>query len=1121
MSIGTSARVALEVGGLIRAVGPAFADAERVVGMFVDLGLPPGPVLDEVGSDPDPADVAGALTQLDLDLTALVEVFEDADASGTDRAAATAAVLVSAMQIVDAVQDLAADVQQALDDVDDPEGLLTALPRRLLDLLVVTHLERTRPVLVECLSLLGIVERTPVPRNGDRQSYDRIEVRLDRLGDLVDDPVQLLTDVHGWGDPDEPLDLRLLTRPLRRLLVQLGLPVVVDGVTGELRSMAFRAAPSEDLPTAIELLLALDEDGAVSGGSIELAAADDGTTVALEASGSLALGAGLRIEAPMTVVPVEPTGEVTGSLELVAGNPGGADEVILLGDEDGTRLVADAWSIRAGLDFRADAGLSGGTGLGAELSVGAKLIGGALVIELSAADGFLAAFLPDDLTVEVDLDAHWGPDGLTLEGGAGLEVTVPLALQLGPATLQRIVLGITIDADGIGLSARAGAGLRLGPVQATVAGVGAEVVLSFEGDDLGPFGFQPAFLPPTGIGLGIDAGPVSGAGFIDHDPDTGRYSGMLHLGIGAIGLRTVGILDTQLPDGASGYSLLLVIAADFPPIALPFGFSLTGAGGLIGINRRLDVDTLRERFASGTVGNLLAPEDPLEDAASLIDDLGAVFPPTAGVHVVGPTLQLSWTTIVTLDLGIFVELPSFSKVVLLGSARAVVDAPGGGDPLAQLRLDLIGVLDLTRRRLEFDAVLVDSQLFQVFELTGGAAFRLDWGDDPNVVMSIGGFHPRYDPAPLVFPSSLTRIAMTRGAPSDNLYFRFEAYVAFTSNTLQLGADAQLILRAGGFVAEGGFAFDVLIRFQPFSFELDLRASVRITYRSRSLASVKVRGELTGPGPVEFVGELELEVLFFSISWSGSFTFGDPDPAPLETIESLVAELETELADPRNLAVRGASEQITIEVHGEPEQAVLAPGGALVWSQSRAPLELLLESFHGVPLDQAQRISIGAAGGDGIEVASDDAGAPTVDDDFAAAMFIELSDAEKLDRSAFDRYAAGLVISAAEPVQAIAVDRGVDFHEFEIPVPDTVVLGNPVGAAFALPGWLVDAGDGLQPGRPTRARAFTVTALHWERRDAAGQRLDTALSEAQAHQMVRHDGGGAVIVHDDHVAVPAF
>ena len=84
-------------------------------------------------------------------------------------------------------------------------------------------------------------------------------------------------------------------------------------------------------------------------------------------------------------------------------------------------------------------------------------------------------------------------------------------------------------------------------------------------------------------------------------------------------------------------------------------------------------------------------------------------------------------------------------------------------------------------------------------------------------------------------------------------------------------------------------------------------------------------------------------------------------------------------------------------------------------------------------------------------------------------------------------------------------------------PDAVVLDAPAGFAFALPGWLIEAGDGLQPGRPTRTRAFTVTALHWERRDAAGQRR----VEAQAHQMVRHDGGGAVIVHDDHVAVPAF
>ena len=70
----------------------------------------------------------------------------------------------------------------------------------------------------------------------------------------------------------------------------------------------------------------------------------------------------------------------------------------------------------------------------------------------------------------------------------------------------------------------------------------------------------------------------------------------------------------------------------------------------------------------------------------------------------------------------------------------------------QIRLDILGLLDFQKRVVEFDAVLVDSHLLGILELTGGAAFRLSWGREPYVVLTVGGFHPGYSPAPLVVPA---------------------------------------------------------------------------------------------------------------------------------------------------------------------------------------------------------------------------------------------------------------------------------------------------------------------------------------------------------------------------------
>src|SRR5262249_61127034 len=72
---------------------------------------------------------------------------------------------------------------------------------------------------------------------------------------------------------------------------------------------------------------------------------------------------------------------------------------------------------------------------------------------------------------------------------------------------------------------------------------------------------------------------VSGVGFIAFDEVNARYLGALALAVGDVSISAVGVLDTRLPGGAQGYSLVVVASATFPPIQLGFGFSLGGSGG--------------------------------------------------------------------------------------------------------------------------------------------------------------------------------------------------------------------------------------------------------------------------------------------------------------------------------------------------------------------------------------------------------------------------------------------------------------------------------------------------------------------------------------------------------------
>ena len=45
-----------------------------------------------------------------------------------------------------------------------------------------------------------------------------------------------------------------------------------------------------------------------------------------------------------------------------------------------------------------------------------------------------------------------------------------------------------------------------------------------------------------------------------------------------------------MPDGSKGFSLLIIMTADFGPgIQLGFGFTLLAVGGLVGLNRTMNL----------------------------------------------------------------------------------------------------------------------------------------------------------------------------------------------------------------------------------------------------------------------------------------------------------------------------------------------------------------------------------------------------------------------------------------------------------------------------------------------------------------------------------------------------
>jgi hypothetical protein len=103
--------------------------------------------------------------------------------------------------------------------------------------------------------------------------------------------------------------------------------------------------------------------------------------------------------------------------------------------------------------------------------------------------------------------------------------------------------------------------------------------------------------------------------------------------------------------------------------------------------------------------------------------------------------------LVEAELGIMLEVPGPVRLMVIGQLHARLPVP---DPIVELHIDVLGILDFDGKSLSIDASLRDSRI-AAFSLSGDAALRLRWGDPPSFAFSLGGLHPAFEP-PVGFPT---------------------------------------------------------------------------------------------------------------------------------------------------------------------------------------------------------------------------------------------------------------------------------------------------------------------------------------------------------------------------------
>jgi hypothetical protein len=918
---------------------------------------------------------------------------------------------------------------KAMNELDMESDTAVAIGDQIVDYLLIEYLYREHRQIHHILGLAGLIRGSPPNNPG--------EIRLEKFGQALDDPTELAKTAFEWPENFQPY---LLQWYVRGLLQENGVAAtMVDPELDEVRNLADdQGIKRKQVDDSLRVPLLTGSVGSLGVETFPLPATDShhsGISVAPYGivKGQLTedLGSGWQFksefgaEAGWGVVlqPKKGSGEPEFSLRPVQGQFGveasasaelgfdptamkkqDTDSAVLLGDADGSYFGINQIGIKARVSY------DGEFDFAASVPVMGEVV-------IDPQGGFLKKLIPKAITTQFELEPGYSMEkGFFFDGSAKLKIPITLDQDIGPVTVAEVYVELAFDPETgtIDPTIAVSADGELGPIAASVKRVGLEGSIAFPENrdgNLGVADLTNEFKPPSGAGLSLDTGPISGGGYIEYDPENERYAGVFDVTIGPVDVKIMGLLTTEMPDGSDGFSLLLSVFGKFPPVQLGFGFTLNGLGGVIGVNRALKAKPLRKATRSGNLDSVLFPEDPVAHAQRIVSDLRSIYPPTRGQHVFGPMARFGWGTprILTMDLGIVLQLPA-AKVAILG--KMGVGLPSAELPkqaqIVRLNLAVTGILDPERQLFSLDAALYDSRVM-LFTVKGEMAMRAGWGDNPRFVLSVGGFNPRFKP-PSNFPK-VKRVTVCLDIPGGTPSVTWKGYFAVTANTVQVGASFDAKFEAGPVSAHAWWGLDALFQFNPFKFVVDFEAGVSVSVFGFNL-SISFNGTLKGPSPVHINGQLKITLPGFlpDPSPSVNITIGESkDKKEQLPVAKVLPKFGDELAKTENWSAQMPADGEGIvslrEIEPGENQVLAHPTARLSVRQTLVPIDKTIERFGN---NRPKHVEFD------FEVDAGAADLPPVDaakkEEFAPEQYLKMSDSEKMNAPTFRRWKAGKEVS---------------------------------------------------------------------------------------------------------------
>jgi hypothetical protein len=325
------------------------------------------------------------------------------------------------------------------------------------------------------------------------------------------------------------------------------------------------------------------------------------------------------------------------------------------------------------------------------------------------------------------------------------------------------------------------------------------------------------------------------------------------------------------------------------------------------------------------------------------------------------------------------------------------------------------------------------------------ALRATWGGQREFVLAIGGVHPQFTP-PADFPTlQPVTIDMSAGSAAK---LRLAAYLALTSNSIQLGAKLDVMIGVSGFGLSGHLGFDALLQRDPFRFSADISGSVAITAGGDDIASVSLDATLSGPAPYHIAGTFKVHVIFFDVHYSFDDSWGDDAPAlpqPSADVDGMLRAAlalrdswEAPLPDGLSplVSVRSLADTTTLAAHP------LAQPGV---HESIVPLGIAITRYGEAVPSGATTFTITA-----LRLGASAVGTEAIEDDFAPAQFFDLTDEEKLEGPSYERHDAGVRMTGAPVTTGVPVFTSPSYETFYIDTPgqtprdDSGIVAPPPG-----------------------------------------------------------------------------